>query len=253
MASRNKTTEGPPKRKDEQFNNPFSGLKKDLVRVLKRRRKEAADKPLPKRSEDEASLPPKVDDRTAYAASIAGVAPLEGKKRVPASPNRKESEVFFLDRHDAEDLARLSAADGFDLSYSERFVRGRVSGVSRNTVDRLARGEFAVREHIDLHGLCVEDALHVVDDFIREHQARGSGCVLVITGKGTNSPHQQGVLCKQVPEWLARGPSSRRVLAFVTARPCDGGDGALYVMLRSRSGKKHHIDLEMGGVGSWDK
>ena len=32
--------------------------------------------------------------------------------------------------------------------------------------------------------------------------------------------------------WLARGRSARIVLAFTTARPCDGGAGALYVLLR---------------------
>lgn len=73
--------------------------------------------------------------------------------------------------------------------------------------------------------------------------------MLIITGKGKNSPGGEGVLRMQVPQWLARGPSARRVLAFVNARPGDGGLGALVVLMRAGSSSKNRIDVERGGVG----
>jgi DNA-nicking Smr family endonuclease len=244
----------------ESFNAPFAELSRELTRSRRRQKKarvralvEApAPQPLAQFPEPPVPAVETHDDARSYDAAMSGARPLGGRTRVPAARNVKEIENFSFDRIAPAEVARMDAADGFDLSYSDRFVRGRAEGVSRETVGRLSRGEFAVREHLDLHGLSLEDARHVVDDFLREHQERGASCVLVITGKGHNSPHRQGVLWKQVPEWLACGPSSRRVLAFVTARPCDGGDGALYVLLRARSTKKHRIDLERGGVGSWD-
>ena len=68
----------------------------------------------------------------------------------------------------------------------------------------------------------IEDARRAVDEFLASQQKRGRRCVLLVTGKGKNSPGGEGVLRERVPEWLARGPSSRRVPAFASARACDG-------------------------------
>lgn len=135
----------------------------------------------------------------------------------------------------------------FDFRFSDLYVQGRAAGVSRETVAKLSRGEFAVRSHVDLHGMALDDAKDAVDEFLTERQKRGDRCVLVITGKGKNSRGQVAVLRQRIPEWLARGPSARRVLAFVTARPCDGGEGAFYVLLRKGVSRKMRIDVEAGG------
>ena len=110
----------------------------------------------------------------------------------------------------------------------------------------LERGEFAVHSHVDLHGMVLEDAMEVVDEFIAERHRRGERCVLIVTGKGNNSPGRYGVLRERIPDWLARGPSAKRVLAFATARPCDGGEGALYVLLRKHRSGKQRITVESG-------
>ena len=53
-------------------------------------------------------------------------------------------------------------------------------------------------------------------------------CVLVITGKG------RGVLREEVPRWLNEPGLRDAVLSFAYARPADGGEGALYVLLKRR-------------------
>jgi DNA-nicking Smr family endonuclease len=63
-------------------------------------------------------------------------------------------------------------------------------------------------------------------------RARGERCVLVIHGKGEHSPQGMGVLRGEIAAWLSQGPSSQHVAAFVSARAQDGGDGAVYVLLR---------------------
>jgi DNA-nicking Smr family endonuclease len=42
------------------------------------------------------------------------------------------------------------------------------------------------------------------------------------------------VLKERMSSWLKRGSLKRLVLAFATAQPCDGGAGAMYVLLRKR-------------------
>ena len=67
--------------------------------------------------------------------------------------------------------------------------------------------------------------------FVENSQAAGKRCVIVITGRGRTS-EGGGVLRNETPGWL-NSPSVRsRVLAFATAKPRDGGTGALYVLLR---------------------
>ena len=56
--------------------------------------------------------------------------------------------------------------------------------------------------------------------------------MLVIHGRGHNSPAGLPVLREQMSRWLTRGATGKSVLAFCTARPKDGGGGALYVLLR---------------------
>jgi DNA-nicking Smr family endonuclease len=56
--------------------------------------------------------------------------------------------------------------------------------------------------------------------------------VLVITGKGLRADGGGGVLRNAVPRWMNEPPNRERILAFAHATPPDGGEGALYVLLR---------------------
>ncbi len=56
--------------------------------------------------------------------------------------------------------------------------------------------------------------------------------MLVIHGRGDHSPAGVGVLRGEIAAWLSQGRSSQHVAAFATAIADDGGDGALYVLLR---------------------
>jgi DNA-nicking Smr family endonuclease len=192
-------------------------------------------------------VPPAPSDADLLVASRAGVAPIAaGAVRVVV---RRRPDLSSIEAKRQQDLAELARAEGFDVTYEDRYVRARASGVSFETLARLEKGEFPISAHLDLHGFAFEDARRAVDDFLAAQQKRGRRCVLLVTGKGKNSPNGQGVLRERLPEWLARGPSSRRVLAFASARPCDGGLGALVVLMRADSSSKNRIHVEHGGVG----
>jgi len=116
----------------------------------------------------------------------------------------------------------------------ERF-RGLARGIDRAHLDRLARGEVPVDVELDLHGLTEQDACSLVRAAIEEAHREGDRCLLVIHGRGRHS--QDGaVLRDSLPEWLAAPPVGRRVMAFASALPRDGGPGASYVLLRRRRG-----------------
>ena len=112
---------------------------------------------------------------------------------------------------------------------------GRSAGLDRRTDDRLRRGQMAIEARIDLHGLTQAAAYDALARFVAVSHAAGRRCVLVITGKGPVS-QGGGVLRSMVPRWLAEASLRRRILALHRAQPRDGGDGALYVLLKRTRG-----------------
>ena len=89
-----------------------------------------------------------------------------------------------------------------------------------------------MQAHVDLHGLTREEAHIRVETFLHESRTNDRRCVLIVHGRGLNSKDQIPVLKDAVRLWLARGRIAKSVLAFATARPTDGGAGAVYVLLR---------------------
>ena len=108
---------------------------------------------------------------------------------------------------------------------------GQAAGLDKRTAERLRRGQLAIEARLDLHGLTQAEAHRALDAFIAAGQDRGRRCVLVITGKGTWRD-ERGVLRTEVPRWLNLPPNRSRILAFATAQPRHGGEGALYVLLK---------------------
>ncbi len=227
----------------EGFGRPLADSMKRIRRQLVTARKKSKA-PLAPRNPAPKVEPTPASDADAFREATAGASALETKPRRISAAAHVVARTFGA-RNDVR--FDPTADEHFDIRFSDLFIRGRAAGVSRETITKLERGEFAVRSHVDLHGLAFDDAKDVVDRFLSDRQKRGDRCVLVITGKGRNSPRQIAVLRERIPEWLARGPSARRVLAFVTARPCDGGEGALYVLLRRHTSRKGRIDVEAGG------
>ena len=99
---------------------------------------------------------------------------------------------------------------------------------------RLKRGQFPYRDYVDLHGLSRHEAEKKVRDFLLQSHKHGHRCVLIVHGRGLNSPDSFPVLKEMLPGWLNSGPLKKIVLAFATARPYDGGTGAVYVLLKRR-------------------
>jgi DNA-nicking Smr family endonuclease len=102
---------------------------------------------------------------------------------------------------------------------------------------RLHKGEFSIQGHIDLHGLTVVSAREAFENFLEESTATGKRMVLIIHGRGLSSPAKP-ILKTKVIKWLTTGRWRKWVMAFTSARLCDGGAGATYVLLRKRPATK---------------
>jgi len=122
---------------------------------------------------------------------------------------------------------------GFVVSLTPEYIEGTANNVSPEVARRLHRGYFSIQAHIDLHGLGVYDAHRAFDGFLNKSIMAGRRAVLIIHGRGLSSPHEP-VLKTKVYRWLTVAPWHKWVIAFTSARLCDGGTGATYVLLRQQ-------------------
>jgi DNA-nicking Smr family endonuclease len=131
-----------------------------------------------------------------------------------------------------KDLIRGSAE--MDISFSDEYIEGCVKGLSRKVMKKLKKGELPVQDYIDLHGFTKQEAEAEVKEFLIRSYKLGLRCVLIVHGRGLNSPDSFPVIKEGLLRWLGQGTVRKLVLAFSTARPYDGGTGAIYVLLKRR-------------------
>ena len=127
----------------------------------------------------------------------------------------------------------IKTGEGFVVKNTSEYIEGTGHNVHPKISTRLHRGDFSIQAHVDLHGFGVVDARNAFEFFIKDSITTGKRAVLIVHGRGLSSPDRP-VLKTKVVEWLTRGPMRKWVIAFSSARSCDGGAGATYVLLRQR-------------------
>jgi DNA-nicking Smr family endonuclease len=174
-------------------------------------------------------------DPTRLFRHIAGaVAPLKDKnladvaRPVPAPrPIKREEDEREVLREALE--APLTFEDRLDIGDEAAYLR---TGLPRRVLTDLRRGRWVVQGELDLHGLTRDEARASLAQFIAASLQQGRRCLRVIHGKGHGSPGRVPVLKHLSRGWLAQRED---ILAFCQARPHDGGDGALLVLLQAGS------------------
>lgn len=218
---------------NKPFHNPFGKLKERVREEERSARTRAATPAPPTRPPPEP--PREMTDDERWAAEVAGARPAPGKDRVATRHGARGAAPAFW-HPDLEALRELEALVSgeapFDIADSDEFIEGRVSGLDPTVVRKLRRGEFSVQGHLDLHGQSRAEAKDEVDRFLRRSREQGKRCVLLVHGRGLHSKDQVPVLKDALKTWLVTARFGKHVLAFATARPQDGGGGAIYVLLR---------------------
>ncbi len=166
------------------------------------------------------------------------VQPLRRSRLVPNRPQEKKAGVFkampSMPPHPATKARRSQASPP------------PITGLDRRTSQKLTRGNVALEDRIDLHGLGVEVARVRLLQFMRDASQRGLRTILVITGKGDSpyarhtlhgashfdAPERQGRLRRFFSEWLHEPEFRALVSGYQPAHPKHGGGGAFYVRLR---------------------
>ncbi|KPJ94158.1 MAG: hypothetical protein AMJ53_05815 [Gammaproteobacteria bacterium SG8_11] len=157
------------------------------------------------------------EESALFREAMADVQPLSSDKILPKAkkplpkPLQLERDMYIWDLGTGEALL---------------FVR---DGMHPNTLRKLRRGKIRIEAELDLHRLTSEQARKEVATFLAHCKASGKRCVRIIHGKGLGSLEKKPVLKGKVDLWLRR---HNDVLAYCSARPMDGGTGAVYVLIK---------------------
>lgn len=168
------------------------------------------------------------DDQTLFRKAAEGARPLRQDRATPYKPKRKPVPQQRL-RDDHEVIANLLSDDYLpDIETGEEllFVR---TGIQQRVLRKFRRGQYAIEGELDLHGRTALEARELLATFLRQARTRGQRCVRIIHGKGLGSAGKVPVLKVKVNTWLRQ---KNEVLAYCSARPQDGGTGAVYVLLK---------------------
>ena len=169
------------------------------------------------------------DDSAAFGAAMAGVRKKVPTERVPRVAPRPPAEPRQSAADDRAVLAELLAGPDPEYFESGETLSYTAPGVQDRVLRQLRRGAFRLEGELDLHGLNRDKARAAVVAFVAECRVLDRRCVRIIHGKGNGSPNTGPVIKRQLDGWLRK---LRDVLAFCSARPQDGGTGAIYVLLR---------------------
>ncbi|MCG8376372.1 MAG: Smr/MutS family protein [Chlorobiales bacterium] len=222
---------GPAKKtKPKAFHNPFQDQAKQLKKLVnKPPSNDQTQKPDSREPEDQVQ-----EDERLFLQAMAGAVPLGSGPET--APILTKAEPPPVEDEELEVLAQLadlvSGAAPLDIRDTDEYVQGARPGLNPDIVHRLAMGRFPVQAHLDLHGLTLAQARQRVEGFLAESRRLGWRCILLIHGRGLSSPEGRPVLKPHLVGWLSRSGMRKHVLAFTSARPYDGGAGAVYVLLR---------------------
>lgn len=165
-------------------------------------------------------------DTDAWLEAVKGIKKLPETEAKPQAP-------LIID----EIEARVNYAEAYSGNYLEPLITGELPNIDRRTADRFKRGEMPIERRLDLHGFKETEAYAEVCKFIKDAYLSGCRNVLIITGKGIKHEtddifETKGIIRERVPQWLNTPELRPLILGMNYALPKDGGEGALYVLLR---------------------
>jgi DNA-nicking Smr family endonuclease len=119
-----------------------------------------------------------------------------------------------------------------NLPDTQEYVEWTNPDYQGDLAQQMHEGQFSIQTFLDLHGHTVAEADVIMEAFVKDSLSKGLSCIKIIHGRGLRSvkgPQVKGVVIKRLS-----GHFRKNIIAFVTARQCDGGLGALYVLLKKR-------------------
>ena len=207
--------------KAEPLYTPFKGLRDALGH---RKFDEAKDNPVTSKTDEEI-----------FQEAMADVREIKEFRKIPVQrPAKTERQRAKTDNTDNSVQILQQIVNGeskIRLSDTGEYIEWVSPRIRKDIAQKLHRGDFSVQDYIDLHGMTLKGAEEAFLLFFQEALKRQLFCIKVIHGRGLRSP-QAPVLKEALKAWL-QGKLRKRILAYSSAKDCDGGLGATYIIIKT--------------------
>ena len=169
------------------------------------------------------------DERDLFRKTVGKIRPVKQDKIHPHRKRRKPvPDQTLRDQREVINSLLSDEYEPADVETGDELLYTR-PGLQLSVIRKLRRGQYAIEAELDLHGATVVQAREAVNSFLKQARERDKRVVRIIHGKGRSSEGKMPVLKGKVNSWLRQ---KDEVLAFSSARPNDGGTGAVYVLLK---------------------
>lgn len=185
------------------------------------------------------------EEKSLFDSAMQGVSPIKQSekhadtatqtRKVRQQQIRQQQKKQRFQSQNSVSPETLNTYEKFDTVSAFDSLLFHRKGLRLQDLARLKKGEYPIEAELDLHGLTEEAADQTLQQFIQrcaEHEKR---CVIIIHGKGYNSESSAPVLKNLVNMRLRQ---MRKVLAFCSSLPKDGGTGSVYVLLKAANSNK---------------
>ena len=207
---------------ENSFYHPFKNLKT----LIKKRKKKAAS--------TDADKPGPVNDDTIFINAMKEVIEIKEFRELPLNQKKRALQNCADKPLDLEAVTALeeivNGRRPVHLPDTPEYIEWINKDYKDNIAARLHKGHYSIQDCLDLHGVILENAEVEVDRFLRESIKNRHKCIKIIHGRGLRSA--KGPVLKDAVVKLLSKRYRKHIVAFVSARQCDGGLGALYVLLR---------------------
>jgi len=171
-------------------------------------------------------------DHNIFREAMSGVKPISHDRAYHETEKPKVTQFQQL----LEDEFSFNDPLSDELEIEEKKVEEVLSfcrpGIQKNVFKKLRSGNYRISDELDLHGASLKQAKKILVYYLQEAIQFESCCIRIIHGKGYRSGNNKPVLKTHVNHWLSE---HERVLAFHSAKPKDGGTGAVYVLLKTKN------------------
>lgn len=199
---------------------------------LKQLKKELLEK---QRTEKQAEQKAKIQqahdnrDQDIFREAMSGVNPLSNDKAYHEAEKLGAKRIQHIDEDEFIINDYLSDELEVEETGPEEILSFCRTGTQKSVFRKLRNGHYRISDELDLHGSTIKQAKKILVYYLQEAVQFESCCIRIIHGKGHRSGNNKPVLKTHVNHWLSE---HERVLAFHSAKPKDGGTGAVYVLLR---------------------
>jgi DNA-nicking Smr family endonuclease len=222
------------------LHQPFKDLKKLMQKKIKKSLNNPSVVPLNKErikggSVSEIEEDTRLTDEELFRDAMKEVLEIREFREIPVY--QKKTSFSCKCKNTPSDQEALEALEeivkgrrAVTLSDTQEYIEWINQDYPEDIIGKLRKGQYSVQDCLDLHGIIVEEAEKEVELFLGEALRKGYRCIKIIHGRGLRSA-KAPVIKQALVTWLLRR-YRKNIIAFVTARQCDGGLGALYVLLK---------------------